>query len=258
MDVRKVQFSGGEPLLMRGFLELVDAIDTESVRVHIATNGYALSEAIVTRLAGAGVRKLSVSVDGGTAEHHDRIRRKAGAFDRALAGIERAAGAGISVGVSSTVTPANFDSMSILVERLIVLGAHDVSFHSVVAVGRATIHPELMFIGGQAPAFRAEVSRLKAEFGTRIGIDHSFSADRTRAATGCPAQQKLLHIDPSGDLSSCSWLYKIDPAAFTLGNIGHESLADIVDRRCRRLQELRTLDGQHCLIPLAEKLGPPA
>ena len=80
--IAKVQFSGGEPLLRSGFLEMLEVIDTRRVRVHVASNGYSLTEQTVERLRTVGIHKLSISVDGGTAAHHDAMRRKAGAFTR--------------------------------------------------------------------------------------------------------------------------------------------------------------------------------
>lgn len=253
--ITKVQFSGGEPLLRRGFLEMLDVIDTRRVRVHVASNGYSLNEQTVARLRTAGIHKLSISVDGGTAAHHDAMRRKAGAFDRTMAGIERAAGAGIRVGVSATITPRNLSSLDLLAERLAGIGIDDLSVHSVIAVGRATIFPELMMAPSVQTAFEAHVLRLEDEYTGRLRISHNFGSEDTAAPPGCPAQDGLLHIDPNGDVSSCSWLYKIDPAAFTLGNIAEQPLTQIVDAYNARLDEIRTLSGGSCPIPLATRMA---
>lgn len=253
--VTKVQFSGGEPLLRQGFLEILDEIDTSRVRVHVASNGYSLSPLTIDRLLKSGLHKLSVSVDGGTAAHHDLMRRKNGAFDRTMAGIERATAAGARVGVSVTVTPGNLGSLETLVERLAHIGVADVSVHSVIAVGRAVIHPELIMADETAMAFENTVLRLADEYASLLTIEHNFGTEATGTYEGCPAQDRLLHIAPSGDVSPCSWLYKIDPIAFTLGNIADRQLQVIVDSFCDRLDEVRTAESQRCPIPLATQLA---
>lgn len=250
--VEKVQFSGGEPLLRDGFLDMLDAIDTTRVRVHLASNGYRLTDQILDHLVRVGLAKLSVSVDGGIAAHHDLIRRKKGAFERTMSGIGSAVEAGLHVGVSATVTPGNISSLETLVEHLAGLGVSDLSIHSVVSVGRATIHPELLFAASQAQILEQEVRRLDLAYGDQIAFDYSFGFDGERNLRGCPARERLLHIDPLGNVSPCSWLYKIDPARFTLGNLTDGSLRAIADGYCEALDRLRATDPERCIIPLAQ------
>lgn len=247
--VTKVQFSGGEPLLREGFLDMVDSIDADRVRIHLASNGYRLTDQVIGRLRDAGLHKLSVSVDGGDATLHDLLRRKSGGFVRTMEGVTRAVLAGIHVGISVTATPSNVGTLESLVTKLTAIGVPEVSFHSVVPVGRAIEHPELMFTHAHAQRLEDEVRRLYAKYGEAITFDHSFGGEGSRSQGGCPAQEKILHIDPSGDVSPCSWLYKLDPKAFTLGNIGTTSLVDIVASRCDSLEDLRSDGNSHCIIP---------
>lgn len=253
LGVTKVQFSGGEPLLRDGFLDVLDAVDTGRVKVHLASNGYRLTDDVVGRLVDAGLHKLSVSIDGGDAALHDSLRRRSGAFVRTVEGVTRALRAGLRVGISVTVTPGNVFSLESLLSRLVEMGVADVSFHSVVAVGRAVEHPELLFPESASERLEAEIVRLKERYGDAVPIDHSFGGADSVVGPGCPAQQRLLHIDPNGDVSPCSWLYKLDPAGFTLGNIVDEPLSSIVERRCDRLEELRAVERDRCVIPLVPK-----
>jgi MoaA/NifB/PqqE/SkfB family radical SAM enzyme len=253
-DITKVYFSGGEPLLRDGFLDLLDAIDTDRVRVHIASNGYHLDEPTIARLKSAGLAKLSVSLDGGDAKLHDRLRRSKGAFDRTVAGITRAVAAGLRVGVSVTVTPANMHSLDPLMDTLVSIGVPVASFHSVFPVGRASKHPELLLGAGSSQTFEQKIRDLEVRYGSYITFDHNFGPGGSRAEPGCPAQTRLLHIDPSGDVSPCSWLYKIDPRTYSLGNITHAALRDIVDSYCHALDSLLREESKRCPLPLAISL----
>lgn len=238
LGVTKVYFSGGEPLLKKGFLSLVEVIDTNNIRVNVATNGYHLSDSMVARLRQAGVAKLSVSVDGGDAAHHDALRRRKGAFARTLSGIERAVAAGLKVGVSVTVTPANIDTLETLLANLVSVGVPVVSFHSVLPVGRAVEHSNLFLNGEGTRKLDHIIRELDSRQDLPITIDHSFGPGGSRAARGCPAQARLIHIDSFGNVSACSWLYKAQPDAFILGNITETSLQDIVNVRSQALETL--------------------
>lgn len=250
-NITKVHFSGGEPLLREGFLDLLDAIDSARVRVHIASNGYHLDEGIVERLKNAGVSKLSVSLDGGDAAQHDLLRRRRGAFDRTVAGIGRAVAAGVHVGVSVTVTPMNLHTLSRLMGTLVGIGVSNVSFHSVFPVGRAARHPDLALGSGLLQTFESEVRQLVRRFGQEVEIDHNFSSGASHKEVGCPAQTRLLHIDPFGDVSPCSWLYKTAPDLYRLGNISSAPLREIVDAYCHALDQLVRAEPEHCPLPLA-------
>jgi radical SAM protein with 4Fe4S-binding SPASM domain len=68
---------GGEPMLVDGALDLVDAATRRRLPVAIATNGARVAEA-APRLARAPLFLLQVSIDGPDAALHDRLRPSAG------------------------------------------------------------------------------------------------------------------------------------------------------------------------------------
>jgi uncharacterized protein len=109
-DVVTAILWGGEPLLSEErFIEAVAVIDQaakdhdKTVRYQMTTNGTLLSDAVLKCLAEHSF-ELVVSVDG-SRETHNRQRPKAngrGSYDEAVKAVQRAAEAGISVGVRGT------------------------------------------------------------------------------------------------------------------------------------------------------------
>ena len=101
--VRRLRFTGGEPLVRKGFLDLL-----RSVRRHLGegldeitltTNGVQL-EAFAEDLFAAGVRRVNVSLDSLDRETFARIAR----LDRlpqVLAGIDAAVAAGLKVKINT-------------------------------------------------------------------------------------------------------------------------------------------------------------
>ncbi|NQU44579.1 radical SAM protein, partial [bacterium] len=105
-------FSGGEPLLYRGLVEILAHIRQRGLIAALVTNGTTLARHAKS-LVEAGVDNITVSLDG-PEEVHDAIRNVPGAFQRATAGIRavrearnRAGTAFPTLKVNCVITPGN-------------------------------------------------------------------------------------------------------------------------------------------------------
>lgn len=83
LDPLAIVLAGGEPLIVRDLPEVITRITGAGVQVHLYTSGWAVTPKIVENVLRL-CTSVSVSVDGATAEVHDRIRGRAGSFDRAM------------------------------------------------------------------------------------------------------------------------------------------------------------------------------
>jgi cyclic pyranopterin phosphate synthase len=92
--IRKIRFTGGEPLLRRGIDQLVAAIHRRHPEVELVmtTNGVGL-ERLADRLRRAGLRRINISLDTLDPDRYERLtgRRR---LEDALRGIEAARRAG--------------------------------------------------------------------------------------------------------------------------------------------------------------------
>ncbi|MBN2133716.1 MAG: radical SAM protein, partial [Sedimentisphaerales bacterium] len=79
--------TGGEPLLRPDVFDLADHARNLGLPAAIALCGAGLDDDIAARIRHAGIRAVSVSLDGPDSVSHDDFRRSPGAFDAALAGI---------------------------------------------------------------------------------------------------------------------------------------------------------------------------
>jgi|GEM_PF-2042017 len=80
---QSIQFSGGEPLLVKGLFQVAERIAKAGIPVTLYTSGWTLDERLVAEVARVFSR-VHVSVDGATAKVHDTVRSKPGAFERAM------------------------------------------------------------------------------------------------------------------------------------------------------------------------------
>jgi GTP 3',8-cyclase len=103
LGIEKVRLTGGEPLLRKGLIPLLEQLaqlrtnDTDNPKpldLAITTNGHLLAE-MAAPLAGAGLSRITVSMDAVGAETFERITRVPGSFNKVLAGVRAAQRAGL-------------------------------------------------------------------------------------------------------------------------------------------------------------------
>ncbi len=101
LGIEKVRLTGGEPLLRRGLLDLVQetaqlrtALSGEPIDIALTTNGHLLA-GLAGPLKDAGLSRITVSMDAVDPETFTRITRVPGSFERVRAGIRAAQDAGL-------------------------------------------------------------------------------------------------------------------------------------------------------------------
>ncbi len=78
--------TGGEPLLRRDILEIVRRAAERGLWVVVGTNGVSITENVAKRLAEAGARGLSLSLDALDPDRHDSFRKVRGAWRNTVDG----------------------------------------------------------------------------------------------------------------------------------------------------------------------------
>ncbi|GAB4331854.1 MAG: radical SAM protein [Promethearchaeota archaeon] len=110
-DITTLSLTGGEPLIRPDVGEIVKyATDKGTFIVAIATNGWFLEKRLKTGLMD-GLEFLLVSLDSVDPKKHDRGRGKAGAWERAVAGIREARRRDVKVIIHNLITTENVDEM---------------------------------------------------------------------------------------------------------------------------------------------------
>ena len=128
--------TGGEPLLRPDIYEIAKFGTDKGLRMVLATNGTLVTDETATKMVAAGIQRVSISLDGADAERHDSFRKVPGAFAGALAGIEKLKKAGMPFQINTTITRANIDQISRILELAIDLGAAAHHIFLLVPTGR--------------------------------------------------------------------------------------------------------------------------
>jgi AdoMet-dependent heme synthase len=124
--------TGGEPMLREDIYEIARYGNDKGLRMVMAPCGMLLDKDACKKLTEAGIQRISLSIDGATAESHDAFRGVPGAFEGIMKGMAAARAAGLSFQVNTTVTRSNLAELPDIFKRAIDNGA--VSFHPFLLV----------------------------------------------------------------------------------------------------------------------------
>ncbi|MGD2207704.1 MAG: radical SAM protein [Anaerolineae bacterium] len=135
--------SGGEPLMRPDIYDIAAYGTQRGLRVAVSPNGTLLTSEAVSNLLAAGVKRISVSIDGSTAVRHDAIRGVPGAFDTAMEGLARCRDAGLGFQLNTTVMRQTRDDLAAVRDLAVRIGAEAWHLFMLVPTGRGRIDDEV-------------------------------------------------------------------------------------------------------------------
>jgi AdoMet-dependent heme synthase len=127
--------SGGEPLFRTDIYDLARFATECGLRVALATNGTLVTMEVAHKIVDAGVRRVSISLDGSNAQTHDSFRGIPGAFDAALRGFRNLKELGMSVQINMSIARHNAHELPAVLEMVKSLGADALHTFLLVPVG---------------------------------------------------------------------------------------------------------------------------
>ncbi len=214
LGVKKIRLTGGEPLVRRGVMNLVQSL-SRRLRAHeldeltLTTNGSQLAR-YAGELAACGVKRVNVSLDTLDAATFAAISRH-GALSDVLAGVEAADRAGLKVKINAVAQKGITEDCAVPLIRWAHGRGYDLTFIEVMPLGdvegewsqrfmplaelRASLSRHLSLLptpyrsGGPARYWRVE------ETGGRIGfitpMTHNFCDSCNRVRVTCSGRMVL-------------------------------------------------------------------
>jgi MoaA/NifB/PqqE/SkfB family radical SAM enzyme len=214
-----ISFSGGEPLLKRGFIDLLAWCRENGISAGVTTNGSGLNRKNSEKIVAAQPFNVNISVDAPVAEVHDFLRGHKGLFKLLSDGIgylveERVRqGVQFPIVIKPTVNSANFRYLPALVEWTKEIGATCVSPQPMGKWTPETFE-ELWIDEDELPELEAVIDRLceMAEAGAPILTparllklipDHFRGQTAPREALPCRVGTRNFFIRANGDVELC-------------------------------------------------------
>ncbi len=130
-------FSGGEPLIREDFFQLAQEAARLKIRPTISTNGTLITPQVAKKLKEIGIGYVGISLDG-LQEVNDRIRKKDGAYEAALRGIENCVAVGQRVGLRFTINRHNYQELDQILDLVEEANIDRVCFYHLVYSGRGS------------------------------------------------------------------------------------------------------------------------
>ncbi len=214
-----ILFTGGEALCREDLEALVAHAAGLGFPCALATCGNNLSRERLLALKAAGIRTLSVSIDGVDEAAHDAFRGVPGAYRQALRTMALARECGVAFQVNSVVSKATLPHLRAFRDFALAQGACRIDYFFLVPVGRGKGIADACLSSEEAEAAFAELLALEAEgtlsmhltcapqFVRRLPTSrpHSYAPQRSHF-NGCLAGNAFAFLSHVGDLQPCGFL----------------------------------------------------
>ncbi|NLB34208.1 MAG: radical SAM protein [Elusimicrobia bacterium] len=240
LGLRGVKLTGGEPLMVPYFFQLIDWLAAEDVSFSLETNGTLLNSEAVRKLKEAGVSRVSVSLDGPTAKDHDFFRGKEGAFEAARQGILKASAENIKLEIVFSLWKKNLPLLRETVLLAREIGAVCFKINIISEYRRASLMKEK----GELPEIkeilflRDSARQVGQEAGIPVLLDlpPAFLLPSEVFAGGFCSIKNILGITSKGDFSLCGIGELESESCF--GNISERNIEEVW-RESSLLKEVR-------------------
>ncbi len=249
--------TGGEPLYRNDLFEIATYISEKKLPVALATNGTLIDKVMSKEIMESGISRVSISLDGSSAQVHDRVRGIEGSFMKALEGIEHLKKENVSFQINMTITQQTAQDLDGVVHLAKSLEAAALHLFMLVPVGCGmeiadkemlssseieillnevydiTKKTDLEIKATCAPHYYRIIRQRAQEEGRKL----SFETDGMSAMTrGCLAGSGVAFISHVGDVQPCGYL------PVKAGNVREESFSDIWNKS-PLFESLRDVDN---------------
>jgi radical SAM protein with 4Fe4S-binding SPASM domain len=208
--------TGGEPMEREDIYELISFGTKLGLRMVMATCGYLIDEDSMTKIKEAGILALSFSLDGASAEMHDKFRESKGAFDAAVNAARLAKKAGVKFQINTTISKLNIDEAVGIGELALQLGAYCYNPFILVPAGRGKELIDCVLEPVEYEALLNELldMKLNSKIQLRVTCGPQFARIAAQSSAekrlddvrGCLGGTEFGFISYKGDVQICGFL----------------------------------------------------
>ncbi len=135
--------SGGDPMQRKDIFEVASYASKKGLRVVMSPSGSNLNAETFQQMKAAGVKMISLSLDGSSPEVHDTFRQVPGAFNLAIRNMMLARQSGFPFRVNTTVTQHNLSDLFNIQKVAAENGAAEWDVFMLVPTGRGKVQMEI-------------------------------------------------------------------------------------------------------------------
>ncbi|MDF5725632.1 MAG: nif11-class peptide radical SAM maturase 3 [Rhizonema sp. PD37] len=239
VGITEVTIIGGEAFLRPDWLEIASAITKAGMICGMTTGGYGITQETAYRMKEAGIRVVSVSIDGLEATH-DSIRGRQGSWQWAFKTMSHLKKAGIPFGCNTQINRLSAPEFPSIYEHLRDAGIFAWQIQLTVPMGNAADNSHILLQPHELldvypmiarVAQRAKLEGVQLQAGNNIGYYGPYErmlrgGDTWSFWQGCNAGLSTLGIEADGAIKGCP---SLPTSAYTGGNIRDHSLRTIIE-----------------------------
>lgn len=227
-----VVITGGEALCRKDLEEVGRELYKRGYPWGIVTNGMLLTAERMRSLVAAGMRAITLSIDG-LEEHHNNIRRNPHSWRNAIRALDVITHTkGINYDVVTCVNRENYSQLNSLKELLIEHGCKAWRLFTIFPVGRAAEDEELQLPPAEYRGLMEFIIATRQEGLIKCnyaceGFLGGYEAEVRDSFFGCMAGIGIVGIKVDGAISGCTSIR----ASFDQGNIYTDDIWEVWDTR---------------------------
>ena len=219
LGLARFVITGGEPLVMKDFDAVVEAIDPDKHYLITDTNGWVLDRARARHIKSIGVEKVQLSLDSMIEAEHDAFRNKPGSYKRAMRAIDASLEAGLNIILSTVLVRGRGKSDEF---RRMCEFAKQKGIGLYVSyakpTGSCTDHPEFVIDKEDADIVR----ELEKDYPVFTHMTPSYGSFK-----GCITVKGIITVTSTAEVTPCPYI------DFSLGNLRETPLKEILARGMR-------------------------
>ena len=242
VGIKEVTLIGGEAFMRPDWLEIAQAITQAGMLCGMTTGGFGISLETARRMKEAGIATVSVSIDGGKAETHDRLRGKKGSWQSAFKTMSHFREVGIYFGCNTQINRLSAPEFPLIYEQIRDAGARAWQIQLTVPMGNAADNADILLQPYElldlypmlaSVTKRANREGVRVQPGNNIGYYGPYErlmrgrGNEWGFWQGCNAGLSTLGLEADGAIKGCP---SLPTAAYTGGNIRDRSLRSIIEQ----------------------------
>ncbi len=220
LGVGEVALIGGEAYMRGDHILVVRALREKGISVLLVTGGLGITAERAAAMKEAGVRSVSISIDG-MEKSHDYVRGRDGSWKAAFRAWDHLKKAGIPVAVNTQINAFSYTELEDLAQEIGQRGAHAWQIQVTIPHGNGADHPEIVLQPHMMktvydylePAIdRAEKHGVRILPGNNLGYFGPLESRLRRlqnkmgAFPGCGAGRSAMGIESDGQIKACPTL----------------------------------------------------
>jgi len=246
-----LNITGGEPLLRPGFIELMHDITGMGYNWGMTSNGTLIDEAMVEKLKYAGMKTVSISIDG-LEDTHNWFRQTKDGYIKSMKAIGLLVKESFkNVMVTTVVHKRNIEQLYEMYEVMKSTGIDTWRLINVEPIGRAKDNKELLLEDADYKVlldFIKENREKEERFEICFGCNHWLGAENEHRFRNwyykCAAGIKTGGIFYNGDIGAC---LDIDRKPQTIqGNIRRDDFIEVWNHKFEVFRYNRADSSEHC------------